>query len=1109
MRLLGLVKRSLLFYWRTNLGVLLAVMTGTAILTGALLVGDSVRHSLRMMAASRLGSTNLALIANNRFFSSPLADKLAKELNTFVAPVLHLRGIVANSDGTKRANKIEVLGVDDRFFIIGANKNPFGENFDEGIVLNDSLAARLGVTVGDEVLLRMEQPSLMSRDIPITPDSDLSIAFRLVVKEIAGGAEFGRFSLKANQIPPLNAYVPIQWLQEKLDRSEQANILLVAGNAIGNRTLKNANEAVRKCWQLADSGLELRKLDQQGTLEIRSRRIFIDESLSEAAMNAADDAVGVLTYFVNELRCGDRTTPYSMVTAMGHSQSPNSIIPMDMQDDEIIINQWLADDLGADVGDSLELTYFIVSPMRKLKQKTIPFRIRQILPMEGLAIDADLMPDFPGLADADNCRDWDQGIPIDLDKIRKVDEDYWDKFKGTPKAFITLKAGQTIWANRYGNLTAVRYPLTEKPSKETNESIAAKLLKEVDPASVGLYFQPVRARGIKAGNEATDFGQLFLGFSFFLIAAALVLMGLIFVFGVENRSEQVGMLLAVGFPPRLVRRLLFIEGGTLALLGALAGTKAGLLYTRAMIYGLATLWRVAVSGSAIQFHAKSSTLFVAALAAVAVSLIAIWLTLRKQVSRPARELLAGDLKWQFFAAAPVPKRRIGLWVAAIAAIAAAVLLTIMTTAEGSAAAAAFFTAGTLLLIAGLGLTQFLLKTMAGTQSKPMASLAGLGMRNSARRSGRSLAVVGLLACGIFLVIAVGANRHDPLKNAHRRDSGTGGFAIFGESAIGVLHDLNGKTGRQSIGLDDSGLVNVNVVQLRLHEGDDASCLNLNRAQTPSLLGVQPEQIRGAFRFTDTIEGAQEENSWQLLNRNLGEDVVPAIGDYATIVWALGKSVGDDLEYTDEKGRTFRLRIVAMLKNSILQGNLIIAEDDFVSRFPSEDGYRTFLIDAPPGEVDKVMNLLSAGLTDFGLALMPATQRLAEFNAVENTYLSIFQLLGGLGLILGSLGLGLVVLRNVLDRRGELAMMQAVGLNKIALKRMVLYEHGALCLCGLACGFIAALVAVSPALSSPAAQVPYLSLAIIILAIGITGLVAIWLAATFALSGKLLEALRNE
>jgi putative ABC transport system permease protein len=1062
-----------------------------------------------MMAASRLGKTNLALVANNRFFTAGLADKLEQELNTTTAPVFYLRGIVANSNGTKRANKIEVLGVDDRFFSIGANRNPFSDNFSEGIVLNDSLAARLDVTVGDDVVLRIEQPALMSRDIPIAPDSDLSLAFRLIVKAVAGPSEFGNFSLQANQIPSLNAYVPIQWLQEKLDRTEQANILLVADDANESVTVEIANEAVRKSWQLADSGLELRKPDKQDVLELRSRRIFIDEPLTEAATNTSDDAVGVLTYFVNELRCGNRSTPYSMVTAIGKSADSNNFIPMDIEDDEIIINQWLADDLNAKTGDSLELAYFVVSPMRKLDEEKTTFRIHRILPMQGLAIDANLMPDFPGLADADNCRDWDAGIPIDLDKIRKVDEDYWDKFQGTPKAFITLKAGQTIWANRYGNLTAVRYPLTEKQNKDINESITAKILNTVDPASIGLYFQPIRARGIKAGNEATNFGQLFLGFSFFLIIAALVLMSLIFVFGVEKRSEQVGMLLAVGFPPKLVRRLLFFEGGILALLGALAGTAAGLLYTRAMIYGLATVWRVTVSGSAIQFHAKSSTLLIGALTAIAVSLITIWLTLRKQVSRPAHELLVGELKWQFFEAIPITTHRISLWIATISAVTAAGLLAMMTAAEGSAAAGAFFSAGTLLLIAGLALIQFLLRMLKDAWSKPLASLAGLGLRNSTRRSGRSLAVAGLLACGIFLVIAVGANRHDPLKNAHRRDSGTGGFVIFGESAISVVHDLNSKTGRQSLGLDDRRLDNVNILQLRLHEGDDASCFNLNRAQTPSLLGVQPDQIRDAFRFTDIIEGADKDDGWPLLKRDLTENVVPAIGDYSTIVWALGKSVGDELEYTDEKGRVFHVRIVGMLKNSILQGNLLISEDEFINRFPSENGYRIFLIDAPPGEADKVMDILSAGLTDFGLALTPTTQRLAEFSAVENTYLSIFQLLGGLGLVLGSIGLGLVVLRNVLDRRGELAMMQAVGIDKIALKRMVLYEHGALCLCGLVCGIIAALVAVGPALSAPAANVPYFSLALIILAIGISGLVWIWMATAFALSGKLLEALRNE
>jgi hypothetical protein len=393
--------------------------------------------------------------------------------------------------------------------------------------------------------------------------------------------------------------------------------------------------------------------------------------------------------------------------------------------------------------------------------------------------------------------------------------------------------------------------------------------------------------------------------------------------------------------------------------------------------------------------------------------------------------------------------------------------------------------------------------------------------------------VGLLACGIFLVVAVGANRHSPLAQAQRRDSGTGGFSLCGESAIGILHDLNSESGRQSVGLADSELEGVRIVQLRVNDGDDASCLNLNRAQRPRLLGVQPSQLqmRGAFMFTqarrrpppeqaDTSEGAnssrrrpepqsERKDGWNLLNNNYGEDVVPAIGDYQTIIWALGKSIGDELEYTDEKGRGFRLRLVGMLKNSILQGSLLIAEDEFVRRFPSEDGYRIFLVDVASDKAGAVAGIISTRLRDFGLALTPATQRLEEFSAVENTYLSIFQLLGGLGLILGSVGLGVVVLRNVLERRGELAMLRAVGFDKAALKRMVFYEHAGLLLCGLACGVVAGLVAVWPALKSTAWQVPYSSLLLTIAAIGISGVVWIRIASNFALSGEMLDALRNE
>ncbi|MHC4584822.1 MAG: ABC transporter permease [Planctomycetota bacterium] len=442
MSLWNLAKRSLSFYWRTNLGVLLAVMVSAIVLTGALIIGDSVRYSLKSMVKARLGETQLALIPNNRFFRVELADELAKELDTVVAPVLQLRGLIADSDGTKRENRIEVLGVDGRFFEIGTAQNPFRDSPNQTIVLNKSLAVKLGVSVGDEVVLRIEKPSLMPRDVPLTPDSDLSMAFRLVVKAIADKTDFGSFSLKANQITSLNAFVPLLWLQEQLGRNNETNMLLLAANTRDDITTEKANEAVKKCWQLGDAGLELRRLQHKDMFELRSRRVFIDESITAAATNTSDESFGVLTYFVNELSSGDKATPYSMVAAVSQPADAGGLIPEDMQDNEILINQWLAGDLGVKEGDEIELAYFVLGPMRALREEKTSFRIKAILSMDSPAMDPNLMPDFPGLADAENCRDWDPGIPIDLDEIRKQDEDYWQEYRGTPKAFVTLRAGQ-------------------------------------------------------------------------------------------------------------------------------------------------------------------------------------------------------------------------------------------------------------------------------------------------------------------------------------------------------------------------------------------------------------------------------------------------------------------------------------------------------------------------------------------------------------------------------------------------------------------------------------------------------------------------------------------
>ncbi|HEY6169582.1 MAG TPA: FtsX-like permease family protein, partial [Verrucomicrobiae bacterium] len=385
--------------------------------------------------------------------------------------------------------------------------------------------------------------------------------------------------------------------------------------------------------------------------------------------------------------------------------------------------------------------------------------------------------------------------------------------------------------------------------------------------------------------------------------------------------------------------------------------------------------------------------------------------------------------------------------------------------------------------------------------------------NATRRRRRSMAIAAMLACGSFLVAAVGINRLEAGRDATKRSAGTGGFALIGETSLPVVHDLNVAAGREFFTLDEKKLADVSVVPFRVRDGDEASCLNLNRAQKPRLLGVNPQPLaeRAAFTFASLAKDAIATNGWLMLKRNAvpNPDEVAAIGDAASIQWALGKKVGDTMDYTDERGHAFKLRIVGAVANSILQGSLIIDEAEFVKRFPSETGYRFFLVDAPPADAANVAATLTRGLRDVGLELTPTSVRLAAFNAVQNTYLSTFQVLGGLGLLLGSVGLAVVVLRNVLERRGELALLLAVGFRGRAVKWLVVSEHGALLLLGLLSGILAALVAVLPGLLAPGAERHYTPLVATLAAVLVSGAAWTWIATALALRGPLLKALRNE
>ncbi len=217
----------------------------------------------------------------------------------------------------------------------------------------------------------------------------------------------------------------------------------------------------------------------------------------------------------------------------------------------------------------------------------------------------------------------------------------------------------------------------------------------------------------------------------------------------------------------------------------------------------------------------------------------------------------------------------------------------------------FFTIGGLLLIGLLLLFRRFIIRMESKKNDELG-LGKLAQINLSRNKGRSLTVVILFALGTFIVVSTGSNKLDLFANAQNKTSGTGGFLYFAETTMPVLFDINNPQKRAEEGIFED----FNAVQFRKVEGDDASCLNLNRVSQPAILGVDPEALQGRFSFAAKMKELGETDPWQVLNQTFDDGTVPAIADQTVIQWGLGKKVGDVLLYQNELGDTLRLKLIA-------------------------------------------------------------------------------------------------------------------------------------------------------------------------------------------------------
>ena len=747
--------------------------------------------------------------------------------------------------------------------------------------------------------------------------------------------------------------------------------------------------------------------------------MMLDDKLVAAIRKADPRAKGVFTYLANTIRVNGREIPYSVVTATD-----------DVQGDGIVLNEWAARDLKPAPGEPVTLEYYLWDPSGRLITKTATFPYAGTVPIEEWQ--RHLAPEYPGISDAPTISDWDPPFPMNLGRIRKVDEEYWDKYRATPKAFVSLKAGQNLWRSRYGAVTGMRTTATTEMIRE-----------QIDPLTV-LQAQDVRTASLDASRGATDFGEYFLYFSFFLVLSALLLAGMFFRFGMEHRSGEIATFRAMGWPAQKVRQLLLMESLVVAAAGSVAGSLTAFVYSHAILLALKTWWVDAVGTRDLHIVFSPVSLAIGIAAGLLMALLVMWGGLRLISKRAPRESRLRPSHATLYAI--------------VAAVGGLALLAV-------GGAGGFFGAGALLLTAVLLWVLGRLKRASGR----VTCLKTLGFRYPAHRPGRAVLCIALIASATFLIVAV---------DSFRRTAGTGEprYRYFAESAIPIYYDPNTAEGKEILG------ITADVKQwlpFRLRPGDDASCLNLYEPQNPRVIGAPASWIKLPAQADGTI---------------------PAAVDTNTLMYVLHRKPGDMITVG-----TARLKFVEVLHDTVFQSEIIIGDADFQRAFPEEQGFRVFLIDAAAGADAQ----LESALAGYGFDAVVTSDRIAAFHRVENTYLSTFQFLGSLGLLLGTAGLAAVVLRNILERRRELALLRASGYSTADLSTMIFAENAFLLVTGLITGVVCASIAVLPTVLHRGGSPPWAALTVLVTCVLFVGLGTSYIAVRAAVRAPILSGLHAE
>lgn len=1136
-QLLKIAMRFLSRKRRLTVLTVLSLVVGSSIITGSLAVGDSMRYSMVEGVYDNLGAVDEIVssggLFNESVLSSISADADLAGVTDAIAPLLVLKGSVRSVGTGLIESNVNVIGYERSLLSFGDFRTEGGGTFTGGLeageaIINQNLASRLGISYGDVMSITARNPQFSIESIysPLVGQATTNVNVSMVVQD----KELGRLNFEMSGKVPLNVFLDLDYLQSLIDAEQSMNRILVSNLGDEREGVVSTEEVTLRLEAALDEAVGYTeagfRVEAFSYVRMESENIFFDTGYLDRVQALAEtmpeiQAVSPLTsYFVNSISFGNISVPYSTVTGLDPiidyafgpftENSTGSEIIGEMQDDEMIITNYTAARLGADIGDIVTLNYTIYTEAFTPIYRTSNFTVVNVVNIAGKAEDENLMPPFPGIAGTESCADWDPTW-MDGDRMRSEmtweDLYYWVAYGGTPKAYITLEKAQQLWANDLGGLTTIK--VKSENASALLFDFRSRLNSTIDAGDAGIIVLPIKRQGIESAEGVHLLTETFLSFGAVAILAGILLVaGLVSVI-IEDRRREIGTLAALGYHRSQITRVFAFEGFFLSAIASGIGILAGLAVAWVCILLTNTFWSSIVEGAAVSLHFTVDTLAVGyavgfllsfltfalaaywtsrisparalkeldvsetlerslrlpqALAVLGAVLTASYFLLPMDESTGSLAILAGPVFLALFSPFFISKtsaRRLALHIGLASAIIITVFVNLhFVSASESTPFLLFFASGFILVLAFLvwlsanmrGLGSSLSGVLAGERSYPIISK--MAFLSPSRRVRRTCLAISLFAVVIFTYLGLSVNISGQQANLEQIVEHQGaGYDVIAESSIPLRFDLGSpeeRTRNNVTGFPEDATV----VQFLTYGQPGGSCSNLRKNLPPRLIGANRSFIaESKLGFEIPKEGAA--TVWSKLDEVRSDGSIPAIGDYNTVVWILEKNVGDSILITDEYGDSRELVIVGITENSIFPGAVFVSDHNLDSLHPTNAEYDLFLFRTD--DPSELVARLESSLIAYGMDARPVDDVVKENLSVEWSYMGLFQAFLLFGLLIGIFALAAFSSRSVEERRHEIGTMKSLGLERLTISGIFLVESLYIALLGSLVGILAGLL----------------------------------------------------